>query len=196
MLEYQAGAEALYEALKDDPFYKALEAQVPKGRNARSAMLAYYDLSIRDGAVWGRISMPADGSYGVSVWSLPLSDTGAQQRRADKQAALLVALGPAALQLFNDIEASMAGHEAPLKLDGFWYLSILGVHPSMQGKGRGAALLQPVLQEADTAGVSSYLTTFSPGNIRFYEGLGFENKGTFEEPVSQSAFSVLVRTAR
>jgi len=118
------------------------------------------------------------------------------QRTSEKQAALKAALGPEATGVFNQIESEMAPHENMLNLHDNWYLSILGLHPSQQGKGLGAVLLRPVLDEADKAGVASYLTTFSQGNIKFYEKVGFEVMGQFPVPATGSDFSVLVRPPR
>jgi len=189
-------AEALYQSLKGDAFYRTLEAHVAGGRDPRAAMLAYYKLSMQDGIKWGRATFPEDGDYGASVWSLPLSEDASAQRTSEKQAALKAALGPEATGVFNQIESEMAPHENMLNLHDNWYLSILGLHPSQQGKGLGAVLLRPVLDEADKAGVASYLTTFSQGNIKFYEKVGFEVMGQFPVPATGSDFSVLVRPPR
>jgi len=188
-------AEALYHALRNDPFYRTLQTHIADGRDAEDAMLAYYRLSIRDGRAWGRLTTPHDGDYGASVWALPLDSVSAAARKAEKQTALEAALGPTATQVFNQIETEMAQHEDTLGLHDLWYLSILGLHPSRQGKGLGAALLEPVLKEADQAGHACYLTTFSPGNIPFYEALGFKDVGHFPAPTTAAGFSVLVRTA-
>ena len=54
-----------------------------------------------------------------------------------------------------------------------WYLSIVGILPSAQGRGLGATLLAGTLAEASHAHVPCYLETFTPRNLRFYERLGF-----------------------
>lgn len=187
-------SEALYASLKQDPFYRTLEAQIPDPRTAREAMLDYYDLSMAEGATWGRLGRPAEGSYGISIWSLPLPKEQADAKAAAKQIALARALGLHCSDIFNRIEASMAVHEETLDLDGYWYLSILGVDPAEQGKGLGGSLVTPVLSEADQLGRHSYLTTFSPRNIPFYERLGYRIAGEFPEPVTQSCFWVLTRS--
>jgi GNAT superfamily N-acetyltransferase len=186
-------AEALYHALRDDPFYRTLESRYPARDGARGAMLFYYDISIREGIEWGRVCMPDSGQYGISVWSLPLPEPVAAQKAAAKHAALEQAMGPECLEVFMDIEASMAEQEAGLKLERHWYLSILGIDPSRQGQGLGGGLVTPVLREADALGVASYLTTFTPRNIPFYERLGYRAVGDFPECVTNSRFCVLVR---
>ncbi len=55
----------------------------------------------------------------------------------------------------------------------FWYLTIIGVSPTSQGKGVGSALLQPVLQQADAAATPCYLETETESNVAFYEKRGF-----------------------
>ena len=185
-------SEALYEALRPDPFYLTLENAYTGRYKAREAMLRYYDLSIREGKTWGRLGT-ADGVEGISVWSVPLSDSDARKKSASKVSALSSAMGTACAKLFQRIETSMARSEARLDLESMWYLSILGVSPAQQGQGFGPKLLAPVLAEADAAGVASYLTTFTPRNIPFYERQGYVDAGCFSEPVTGAEFTVLVR---
>lgn len=193
MLAYKLFSESLYGALRDDPFYRTLERHYPLKDGARAAMLSYYDVSIREGEKWGRVYAPENDHYGISVWSLPLPAADVAQKTAAKHAALERAMGSECLKAFTEIEASMAVHESGLKLDKHWYLSILGVDPSRQGQGLGGGLVIPVLREADELGVPSYLTTFNPRNIPFYERLGYRAAGDFPEPVTNSRFWVLVR---
>jgi ribosomal protein S18 acetylase RimI-like enzyme len=54
-----------------------------------------------------------------------------------------------------------------------WYLAGIGVDPSVQRRGIGAALLQPGLEAADAAGLPAVLLTNSERNLAFYEQHGF-----------------------
>lgn len=54
-----------------------------------------------------------------------------------------------------------------------YYLSVLGVAPEWQGRGYGAALMQPVLDRCDADGVGAYLEATSPRNKALYERHGF-----------------------
>ena len=54
-----------------------------------------------------------------------------------------------------------------------YYLAFLGVLPSAQGLGIGAALLQPVLTRADAEGVPCYLENSNAANLPFYARAGF-----------------------
>lgn len=55
-----------------------------------------------------------------------------------------------------------------------WYLAMLGVASQYQGQGIGAALLQPILQQADRDNIPCYLETSTEGAVRFYQRQGFE----------------------
>ena len=191
-LTYPSYAALLYNALRPDPFYRTLEAAFPEREAARDAMLRYYDLSIAEAAVWGHLGM-AEGTEGISVWSVPLDAEQSRQKAEAKRTALVAAMGTACAQTFAAIEENMARHEAAMDLSDHWYLSILAVAPDQQGRGKGASLLDPVLAQADKAGVSSYLTTFTPRNISFYKRMGYRDMGGFAEPITQSDFHILVR---
>ncbi|MFG6104184.1 N-acetyltransferase [Leptolyngbyaceae cyanobacterium CCMR0082] len=55
-----------------------------------------------------------------------------------------------------------------------WYLGLMVVHPTCQGRGVGRRLLQPILQQASHEGVACYLVTFTEQAVRFYQKHGFE----------------------
>jgi ribosomal protein S18 acetylase RimI-like enzyme len=54
-----------------------------------------------------------------------------------------------------------------------WYLAGIGVDPSAQRQGVGAALLQPGLRAAASAGLPAVLLTNNEANLHFYESHGF-----------------------
>jgi ribosomal protein S18 acetylase RimI-like enzyme len=57
--------------------------------------------------------------------------------------------------------------------DPHWYLAGIGVEPSAQGRGVGAALLEPGLVAATRAGLPAVLLTNNEANLAFYERHGF-----------------------
>jgi GNAT superfamily N-acetyltransferase len=63
--------------------------------------------------------------------------------------------------------------------EGHYYLGVIGVHPSLQGKGAGKALLgafcSPSLTDPNSRGV--YLETASTASLQFYYRNGFELRG-------------------
>jgi GNAT superfamily N-acetyltransferase len=76
-----------------------------------------------------------------------------------------------------------------------WYLSIVGVLPSAQGRGLGATLLAATLAEASRANVACYLETFTPRNLRFYEQLEFHRVADHLEPTTNKDYVVMRKDA-
>ncbi|MBY0458891.1 MAG: GNAT family N-acetyltransferase [Gemmataceae bacterium] len=63
-----------------------------------------------------------------------------------------------------------------------WYVLLLGVRPGSQGKGLSRAVLRPVFDAADRAGVPVFLETMPEANVPIYQKLGFELVGRGELP--------------
>jgi GNAT superfamily N-acetyltransferase len=103
------------------------------------------------------------------------------------------------------IEASLpAGREAEIvavfeKLaphhpnEAHWYLPLIGVDPSHQRKGYGAALLEDVLRLCDQDHLAAYLESTNSANIPLYQRHGFELQGTIQVGSSPPLFPMLRR---
>jgi ribosomal protein S18 acetylase RimI-like enzyme len=63
-----------------------------------------------------------------------------------------------------------------------WYLAVLGIDPSRQGRGFGSHLMQPVLERCDAEGVPAYLETDTERNVQLYERHGFKVTEEFPLP--------------
>jgi len=61
-----------------------------------------------------------------------------------------------------------------------WYLTILGTDPSVQGRGVGGALIDPILRRCDVSGVAAYLESSNPANVSYYQRFGFEVTGQID----------------
>lgn len=63
--------------------------------------------------------------------------------------------------------------------DPHYYLGVIGVHPSLQGKGAGRALIDTfcALSAADDTSSGVYLETGSASSFRFYLANGFHLRG-------------------
>ena len=76
-----------------------------------------------------------------------------------------------------------------------WYLPMIGVDPSRQGKGMGSALLRHALSKCDEASLPAYLEASKPANVPLYERHGFNVVGTIQVGSSPPVFPML-RDAR
>jgi ribosomal protein S18 acetylase RimI-like enzyme len=54
-----------------------------------------------------------------------------------------------------------------------YYLAGLGVSQELRGQGIGSALIQPMLERSDRAGLGCYLETSLERNLNFYQQHGF-----------------------
>jgi ribosomal protein S18 acetylase RimI-like enzyme len=72
-----------------------------------------------------------------------------------------------------------------------WYLPLMGVDPSQQGKGFGSALLHHTLTQFDRDNKIAYLESSNPRNIPLYKRHGFELLGTIQIETSPSIAPML-----
>ncbi len=61
-----------------------------------------------------------------------------------------------------------------------WYLPLIGVDVTKQGRGHGSALLRHTLERCDRDGLPAYLEATSPLNKSLYERHGFEEFGLIQ----------------
>lgn len=76
-----------------------------------------------------------------------------------------------------------------------WYLPFIGVDPSRQGEGYGAALMRHALVACDRDRTPAYLESSNPRNISLYERHGFEVLGSIQVGTSPPIVPML-RSAR
>jgi ribosomal protein S18 acetylase RimI-like enzyme len=78
--------------------------------------------------------------------------------------------------------------------DPHWYLAGIGVDPSAQRRGVGAALLEPGLRAASRAALPAVLLTNNEANLPFYERHGFEIARNDETPKGGPQAWAMVRS--
>jgi GNAT superfamily N-acetyltransferase len=65
-------------------------------------------------------------------------------------------------------------------LEPHWYLPLIGVEPSLQGRGLGSALLAQATRACDGLGLPAYLEATCPTNVALYLRHGFVPLGTIQ----------------
>ena len=63
-----------------------------------------------------------------------------------------------------------------------WFLDLVAVAPSAQGRGLGRRLVAHGLERAQADGYPAFLETGTPGNVPFYQSLGFQIVGQQQAP--------------
>lgn len=161
----------LARAFVADPFV----AWLVRGDDHREAGFArFFELSLRE------LSLPYDQVYtddehrGAALWVPPgkwKMGVGRELWLARHWAAIcgwkrLFALQRACAPL-------IAAHP----VEPHHYLLELGVDPAHQGKGRGRALVAPMLARCDLERTPAYLETGTERNLGLYQSLGFRLTG-------------------
>ena len=191
----QASA-ALAESLLADPFYMAITEEFGSDTVARkNALTRYFRYSLEEAKRTGVCTIASDPKLGAAAWLLPRSPELDAAESASKSEFLETALGKRGVQNYYRIVHYMAPRAAEVIPAGSWYLSIIGVLPSAQGRGIGKALLEGTLAEADRLNVTCYLETFTSRNLRFYERLGFRPLAQHLEPTTGKEYVVMLRNA-
>ena len=192
-----ATVAALVEALRYDPFYVAITEELADNEaRRRKALGRYFDYSMSEGARMGRLVVWPDESIGAAVWLLP-AETSVYDAEAKAKAVFLAeALGSAGAVTYQRIINFMRPRALAAVDESSWYLSIVGVMPSVQGQGIGRRLIESTLVEADDAGVDCYLETFDSRNPLFYQRLGFSAVGSHAEPVTGATYTIMRRSPK
>jgi GNAT superfamily N-acetyltransferase len=109
------------------------------------------------------------GVRGAAMW-VPYGRPAIPEDQEEAFTAALVELsGPDAERMLETLVLMEEHHPA----EPHEYLWFLGVHPLAQGQGLGSALMAPVLDRADRAGVPTYLEATSERSKALYERHGF-----------------------
>jgi GNAT superfamily N-acetyltransferase len=113
------------------------------------------------------------GHGGAALWLPPdvHPDDDALEGLIDRSVA------PAARPEVAAVLAAMASYHPR---EPHWFLPLIGIDPRQQGQGHGMSLMTHGLQACDRDGRAAHLDSSHPGNVPFYERLGFELLTTIE----------------
>lgn len=173
--DVDAAVAVLGAAFAPDPLMAYLFGDDPRG--LRASVMAFFSILLR---VRLELDMPAlvlerDGEVLGAVmgydtlrlaWPAGLAE---EWRRFEISAPALAAR----LAAYEDLcTAHQPGED-------HHYLGVIGVHPSLQGKGGGKAMLEAFCAGSSADGRSHgvYLDTANPGSLEFYYRNGFELRG-------------------
>ncbi len=170
--------EMLSRAFDTDPF---LNWYVLPGRKRKERIIKSFDILIR------RIALEHDHIFttgnleGAAVWIPP----GKWNMSILRQLSLM-RLTPSITgirHLFTRVWGLLMVEDKHPKEDHY-YLLTLGVDPPYQNRGIGSRLLRHVLDECDEKSIPVYLETALEKDVRFYEGHGFNIRGTLTMPAN------------
>ena len=114
--------------------------------------------------------MATTRSPGAAVWTPPGAWRFSLADEARVATGVVSAFGAAgSVRLLKLLGAVERVHlRAP-----HYYLFAIGADPAQQGRGVGAALMEPMLARCDAERVPAYLESSNPANLTFYRRHGF-----------------------
>ena len=128
----------------------------------------------------------AAGGVAAAMWLLP-----GVHPDAERLTALTKEHTPKERQA--DMDRVFAQMETYHPSEPCWYLPMIGVDPTYQGRGYGSALLSYALEQCDRGRVLAYLESSNPRNIPLYQRHGFEIIGTIQAGTSPTVVPMLRR---
>jgi GNAT superfamily N-acetyltransferase len=183
---------SLSQAFADDPFYQAVTVDFSHDNEKRNAVLSrYFELAIEEALRVGEVELFSSGA--AAIWITDKADQVEVAASSEMRTrALKGLLGRTGFDNYRRIGDAMAAN-VPARLSHAWYLSILGVHPSLQGRGVARELLRSTLNRADSHGARCFLETFNPLSLPFYERAGFRQEIRCVEAITGRPYWILSR---
>jgi GNAT superfamily N-acetyltransferase len=149
------------------------------GRGAPERLARYFAallprLYLPRGEVW-----TTDDLGGAAVWVRPGAWPVSLREQAPVLGTLARTFARHPARALAATEAIESGHPTT----PHWYLDYIGVDPGLQGRGRGSALLAPVLERCDRERLPAYLNAGSPRSRDLYARHGFRVTEEFRLPL-------------
>jgi GNAT superfamily N-acetyltransferase len=169
-------ADTLARAFLDDPAMIWLfgDRAGPRARRLRR----FFASEARRHAHHGGTVLTADDQPGAAFWEPPGRWRTTWPALVRALPMMVSSIGPRMPRALRGLGMMERTHpRVP-----HWYLAVIGTDPPQQGKGVGAALLEPVLARCDTEGLGAYLESSKPENVPWYERFGFSVSGQIDLP--------------
>jgi ribosomal protein S18 acetylase RimI-like enzyme len=157
----------LAEAFFDDPVFGWL---MPEDGRRQARLRRYFGIDLRHFALaHGRVWTTGDLSGAALIlppgrWRVPPRTTLLHGSAFGIHLSRAVRMG-----------AAMEWRHARELREPHYYVRDIGVHPDMQGRGLGSALMRPTLERCDREGSPAYIEASSERSAALYERLGFQH---------------------
>ena len=165
-------ADVLSASFADYPIFQHV---VPEGA-ARNRKLAHvFRFLVRLGLASGEVIAPSDRMEGVSIWFRSERTEGSVLTafRAGLF-GLYPRVGHGIVSRLIQVSVAKGRARAELLTRPYCLLDLIGVEPSLQGRGFARKILDEKLRELDSEHLPCYLETCTMGLARYYGRCGFE----------------------
>jgi ribosomal protein S18 acetylase RimI-like enzyme len=148
---------------------------VPQPADRLRVMSDYFGYLTEHAFQYGRIDVIGNPKelQAAAVW---FDHTGAISEPPDYENRLSALTGP----YVGNFEALDEVFDKDHPADPHWHLQFLAVHPDLQDRGLGSALMRRRHPELDAAGIPQYLEATNEENIRLYRRHGYTAMDPFD----------------
>ncbi len=188
--DHEAAAEALALAFADDPAWAHL---IPDDGARAERLLTFFTAEVRNLVPEHRELWVTDDGAGAAIWGRP-GRWRVPFRRTIRPLPQLVEVFGRRLGLATWAQLRLERHHP--RSPEHWYLHYLAVEPRRQGRGRGAALLAPMLELCDRERTPAYLEASTERNRALYERHGFALTDSFPMPAAGPPIDEMWRDSR
>ncbi len=170
--EHASVGVMLARAFAADPLWFALW---PDEEHRDAALTGMLSALTRTTIAAGGYVRAIGGGVGVALWTPPGVELNAWALIRARLALprSVMRLPRSEMRTLLAVVDHMEKRRKALVPDPHWYLQCIGVDPTRQGAGLGAALVREGLARASHDGVAAYLETETEFNVAFYKHLGF-----------------------
>ncbi|MEV0798420.1 GNAT family N-acetyltransferase [Kribbella sp. NPDC050281] len=169
--DVEPAVRTLARAFEDYPMTRmGLDPDDYDARLTQYQRLFLTEIGLAHGRVW-----VTDDVSAVAIWTTPSTPADVFASHADA----FEALAGSRAALVAEYEEAM-GTFRPR--EPVWFLGVVGVEPDLQHQGLGRAVIAPGLSAADQDHSPAFLETHEPGNLPFYESLGFVTVAELQLP--------------
>jgi GNAT superfamily N-acetyltransferase len=161
------------------------------GRVQRLTRLAELDAghrAVSTGTAWVTEDVTA-----LAAWHAPEGAPGSRSLPDDVRAALAQELPHVHGSRWDAVRRTRELVDAARPAGPHWWLAHLATRPSSRRRGYGTALLQPVLERCDAAGLPAAAVVSTWAAVRFLRRLGFEVDRAMESSDGGLSLWLLVR---
>lgn len=169
--QIEAAGGLLARAFRDDP----IMVYAVSDRAERERILPdFYSRMVRFGCLAGEVYTTAGTTDGISVWLPPDVQWTRERIQAAGLHELSQIVGADAMRRYWEVVGPESVARERAANGPYWYLFLLAVEPSNQGRGLGGELMRPMLERIKSEGLPCLLETENSRNVAFYVKHGFE----------------------